>query len=205
MGDRYLVPKATVRVETRAGNSRFVSTIGRADSPKEAHAFLRAIREEMPDATHHVYAFIAGYGASVSEGLSDDGEPSGTSGPPAMAVLRGADIGDVVLVVTRYFGGTKLGTGGLVQAYTAAAKAALEALETEERVERIERSIALPYSLRETIVRLLPDFETDVLSESFEADVKLVVSLPEEHLDALTKALADASSGKVAPRPSDDA
>ena len=78
---RYHVPKATVRVETRVSNSRFISTIERTDTVAAAQAFIKSQREEMPDANHHVYAFRIGFGNSVSEGMSDDGEPSGTSGP----------------------------------------------------------------------------------------------------------------------------
>ncbi len=115
---RYPIPAETARVEIRVVNSRFIATIGEARSAEEARAFIDGVRGEFHDATHNVYAFRAGYGASVTEGMSDDGEPPGTAGRPALAVLRGADLGDVVLVVTRYFGGTKLGTGGLVRAYT---------------------------------------------------------------------------------------
>ncbi len=124
---RYPIPAKTVRVETRVVNSRFIATIGQAQTVEEARAFIDALRQEFADATHNVYAFRVGYGASVTEGMSDDGEPSGTAGRPALAVLRGADLGDVVLVITRYFGGTKLGTGGLVRAYTHSAQEALEA------------------------------------------------------------------------------
>ncbi|RMF85118.1 MAG: YigZ family protein, partial [Planctomycetota bacterium] len=95
---RYRIPAGRARVELRVSNSRFIATIAPAATMAEAQQILREIRAEMPDATHHVYAFKIGYGASVSEAMSDDGEPSGTSGPPALAVLRGADIGDVALV-----------------------------------------------------------------------------------------------------------
>src|SRR5918912_1103095 len=94
------------------------------------------IRVEMPDAAHHVYAYIVGHGATTNLGMSDDGEPSGTAGRPVMAVLRGSGLGDVALVVTRYFGGTLLGTGGLVHAYGDAARAVLAALPREEKVAR---------------------------------------------------------------------
>ena len=140
----YPVPQSRTRTEIKVSNSRFISTIDRADSVKEAQAFIRSIREEMPDASHHVYAFKIGHGSSISEGMSDDGEPSGTSGPPAMAVLRGSGIGDVVLVITRYFGGTKLGTGGLVSAYGAAAKAAVAELATEEKIKRKTFTLRVP-------------------------------------------------------------
>jgi putative IMPACT (imprinted ancient) family translation regulator len=79
----------------------------------------------MPNASHHVYAFRVGHGNSIIEGMSDDGEPTGTAGPPVLAVLRGTQIGDIIVIVTRYFGGTKLGTGGLVRAYPEAAQIAL--------------------------------------------------------------------------------
>ncbi len=97
---RYQVPKARHRIEIRVSNSRFITTAAPAFTVKEAQDFIRAIRTEMPDATHHVYAFKIGYGASVSEGMSDDGEPSGTSGPPTLAHLRGAEIADTVIVTT---------------------------------------------------------------------------------------------------------
>lgn len=196
---RYRIPKGRHRVETRASNSRFITTVASASTVKEAQAFIREIREEMPDATHHVYAFKVGYGASVSEGMSDDGEPSGTSGPPALAVLRGADLGDTVLVITRYFGGTKLGTGGLVAAYGAAAKAALTTLETEEKVTRHRYELRIPYALREPVVRLLGEHEGTLEHESFEADVTLTYWIPEEWEGALADAVRDLSAGRIAP------
>src|SRR5690348_4882092 len=115
---RYRIPAATTRIEHEVSRSRFIATLGNAATVEAARGFIAEIRAEMPDASHHVYAFKVGYGSSVTEGLSDDGEPTGTAGPPVLAVLRGADIGDAALVVTRYFGGTKLGTGGLVRAYS---------------------------------------------------------------------------------------
>ena len=121
----YPIPARTIRIENVVVNSCFIATIGRADTVQEAKAFIQAIRNEIPDATHHVYAFKIGFPPSVSEGMSDDGEPSGTAGPPALAVLRGADLGDVALVITRYFGGTKLGTGGLSAVATGGAQGAV--------------------------------------------------------------------------------
>ena len=131
--DGYPVPAETIRIENVVVNSRFIATIGPAASVDEAKAFIAEMRAAMPDASHHVYAYKVGFGGSVTEGMSDDGEPSGTSGPPILAVLRGANLGDVVIVVTRYFGGTKLGTGGLVRAYGNAARAALQGLPTRLR------------------------------------------------------------------------
>ncbi len=194
---RYRIPKSRCRVEIRVSNSRFIATVAPAFSVKEAQDFLREIRGEMPDATHHVYAFKIGYGASVSEGMSDDGEPSGTAGPPAMAVLRGADVGDVALVITRYFGGTKLGTGGLVTAYTNAAKAVFEALETEQKVTRVRVGVTLPYALYEQTKLLLSDYDCILEDERFEDCVRLRFQIPEENVARMTQAVHDLSAGKV--------
>ncbi len=106
-------------------NSRFIAHLAPAASVEEAKAFIDQIRAEYADATHNVPAYVIGYGASVTAHCNDDGEPAGTAGRPILAVLQGSGLGDVVLVVTRYFGGTKLGTGGLVRAYTEAAQAVL--------------------------------------------------------------------------------
>src|SRR5579871_3558271 len=145
MSDGYLIPAQTTRVTTAVSNSRFVTTIGLVTTVDEAKAFLSAVRAEMSDANHHVYAYRVGFGNSVIEGMSDDGEPSGTSGPPVLAVLRGSGIGDVIVVVTRYFGGTKLGTGGLVRAYGDAARTGLEALVTERKITKQTLGIEAPY------------------------------------------------------------
>jgi len=196
---RYPVPKHEGRIETRVSNSRFIATIARASSVREAQDRIRAVRAEMPDANHHVYAFRAGYGASVSEGLSDDGEPSGTAGPPTIAVLRGTDVGDVVLVITRYFGGTKLGTGGLVAAYTAAAQAVLAAMETEEKVSRVRLGVTIPYALYEPVRRLVVDGEGIVEREAFGEQVDLEMLLPEEAVGGFAAALADLTAGRIHP------
>src|SRR4029078_4802467 len=105
--------------------------------------------------THHVYAYLIGHGATTTLGMSDDGEPPGTAGRPAMAVLKGSGLGDVALVITRYFGGTLLGTGGLVRAYGDAAKAVLALLPREEKIDRRELSITLPYTAYEPTRRLI--------------------------------------------------
>ncbi|MCB9853753.1 MAG: YigZ family protein [Phycisphaerales bacterium] len=195
---RYRIPKSRCRVETRAGNSRFITTIAPASSVAEAQAFLREIREEMPDATHHVYAFRIGHGNSVSDGMSDDGEPSGTSGPPTMAVVRGSGIGDVALVTTRYFGGTKLGTGGLVAAYTAAAQAAFKELETEEKVRRVTCELNVPYAVLEMVRKSLDANEAIVEGERFDAEVHLKFLIPEERVDALSETIRNMTAGRVA-------
>lgn len=195
----YQRPAQTVRIENIVVNSRFIATIGRADTVTEAKQFIQAIRDEMPDATHHVYAFKVGYGGSITEGMSDDGEPSGTSGPPVLAVLRGADIGDVVIVVTRYFGGTKLGTGGLVRAYGGAARDAVAALPVEMKIDRYSFGVTIAYSLHERLKLLLEAHQATIESEEFDTEVTIYAHLPVDQLDALTASLAELTAGQVAP------
>ena len=196
---KYPIPARTTRVETVVVNSRFIATIGRADTVAEARQFIQAARDEMPDATHHVYAFRVGYGGSVTEGMSDDGEPSGTSGPPVLAVLRGADLGDVVIVVTRYFGGTLLGTGGLVKAYGDAVRAVLKLARRAVKVPTTTLGVQLPYPLFEQVQRLAAARGAEVLESQFLTDVTLMLRFRDEELDAFYEQLAHLSAGQVTP------
>src|SRR3954467_13767905 len=133
-----LIPASSARTEIRASNSRFIASAAPAATVEAARRFIAGVRAEMPDASHHVYAYIVGHGATTTLSMTDDGEPPGTAGRPVMAVLKGSGLGDVALVVTRYFGGTLLGTGGLVHAYGDAAKAVLTILPRAEKIERRE-------------------------------------------------------------------
>jgi uncharacterized YigZ family protein len=196
---RYLIPAAPVRVETEVSRSRFIASLANAPTVEAARAYIATIRTEMPDASHHVYAFKVGYGPSITEGVSDDGEPTGTAGPPSLAVLRGAEVGDVVLVVTRYFGGTKLGTGGLVRAYGDAARTAIAAMTTREKVYLRQLGLTLPYNFYERVKLLLPDYEATLDDESFETDVTLYLTMPLEIVDRFSEAIRELSSGRVTP------
>jgi uncharacterized YigZ family protein len=196
---KYTIPARTIRIENLVVNSRFIATIGRADSVEQAKSFIQAVRQEMPDASHHVYAYKVGYGSSVTEGMSDDGEPSGTSGPPMLAVLRGADLGNVVLVVTRYFGGTKLGTGGLVRAYGGAAKDAVAALPIELKIAKHHIGITVHYSLYERIKLLLADYQAEVDSEEFGAEVTIYAHIPIDTFEPFSDAVLELTAGQVSP------
>ncbi len=128
MTKNYSIPLNEIRREQKVMNSRFIATLAPVFSADEARAFVARIKKEFSDASHNVPAYIIGGGNTVTEFCSDDGEPSGTSGKPALAVLRGSGLGDVALVVTHYFGGTLLGTGGLVKAYTESAQMVVNAV-----------------------------------------------------------------------------
>jgi uncharacterized YigZ family protein len=195
----YRIPAATARIEREVSRSRFIATLANAPTVEAARQFIASIRAEMPDATHHVYAFKVGFGGSVTEGLSDDGEPAGTAGPPVLAVLRGAHIGDAVLVVTRYFGGIKLGMGGLVRAYSDAARAVIAAAPTEEKIERRHLGLTLPYSLYERVKLIAAAHGAIIDDEAFEAEITLYLTLPSTAVEPFTTAIRELSAGRLTP------
>src|SRR5215207_5409204 len=145
----YAIPLRAIRREQVVVNSRFIATLAPVFSIEEARAFIARIRKEFADASHNVPAYIIGGGNTVTEFFSDDGEPSGTAGKPALAVLRGSGLGDVAVVVTRYFGGTLLGTGGLVKAYTESTQMVAEAVGRGRRISMHVVMAAIPYNLLE--------------------------------------------------------
>ncbi len=195
----YRIPLGIHRTEIVVVNSRFVTSVGLAATPDDARAFIANIRAEMPDANHHVYAFRAGYGNSVTEGMSDDGEPSGTSGPPSLAVLRGVDIGDIVLVTTRYFGGTKLGTGGLVRAYSDAARTALDTLPTKVKAPKTRLGMDIPYSDYTPVKRLIETYHGIIDEETFSANTTLFVTFLSDAVPAFSAELINLTAGRVQP------
>lgn len=198
MSESYYRPAETHRTEITVVNSRFITTAGCAETPDAARTFIQQIRDEMPDASHHVYAFRAGYGNSITEGMSDDGEPAGTSGPPTLAVVRGSDIGDIVLVTARYFGGTKLGTGGLVRAYTEAAQTVLATLPTEWKAPRLQIGMDLPYSLYDPVKRLLSTYDDiHIDDEIFTGDISLIVTILRDDLRVIQAAVTELSAGQI--------
>lgn len=194
---QYLIPVATKRTEIEILRSRFIATAGFADTNEDAKRFVAQIRSEMPDASHHVYAFRVGYGNSVIEGMSDDGEPTGTAGPPILSILRGTDIGDIVVVVTRYWGGTKLGTGGLVRAYGDATRLVLNELNTEEKIEKKTLGIDISYSLYERVKLLVSAHDGVIEDETFAGDISLILRFPISRTSEFTQAITDLSAGRV--------
>lgn len=178
--------------------SRFVCTIAPTATVDEAQAFIRDVGREFPDATHNCWAYVVGAPGSTDRiGLSDDGEPHGTAGRPMFTVLQHAGVGDIAAVVTRYFGGVKLGTGGLVKAYGGAVQHALETLPRALRVTRVELTARVGYAAISAVQQMLSNFEADILAEDFGVDVTFQLRCPEEHADGLRRALLDATRGQA--------
>ena len=192
-----LVPAEEARVELRIANSRFIATIAPVKSIEEARSFVQRIKAEFRDASHNVPAFIIGHGATITAHCNDDGEPSGTAGKPALAVLKGSELGDVAVVVTRYFGGTKLGTGGLVRAYGDAVRKALQTVQKAEKVPTITVMVAIPYRLFEQLRLLTQEYGGQIIDETFAADVTLVSQFRENKFTGFQTALGELTHGQI--------
>jgi len=198
--ERYQVPLGPARAEISVLNSRFIASLDYVETVEQARSFVAAIRSEFPDATHNVPAFIVGGGNSRTEFCSDDGEPSGTSGRPLLAVLHGSGLGNVAVVVTRYFGGTLLGTGGLVKAYSEAGRQVIERTKRAVLAELNTMRIDLPYALFDIFKMSLPQFGAKIVSEEFAETIRLDVDIPQETVQGLLSKLADLSAGGVEAR-----
>lgn len=173
-------------------NSEFLAFADRADTPEDALAQLSALRERYPDATHHCWAYRIG---SASR-FSDDGEPGGTAGAPLLRAILGQGLDHVMVVVVRYYGGVKLGTGGLVRAYGGTAA---ECLRTAPRLEvrpRLTLSVHVPFEHLSALYHLLGTFDTVRGQEVYSASgVTLPVQLYPEDAAAFPQALRDATRG----------
>lgn len=193
----YAIPFEPVRAEVEHNKSRFISSLSPVRNSDEARAFIKHVKLEFPDASHNVQAYILGGGKNVTDYCSDDGEPSGTAGMPVLTVLRGSGLGDLVVVVTRYFGGTLLGTGGLVKAYTDATQEVLKKVIKAERVAVVVSSISLAYPLFDRMKLLIQKNAGFIVSEEFLADVTIAFEMQRENLAGFVKQAMDLSSGKI--------
>jgi uncharacterized YigZ family protein len=197
MIDRYPIPAKEARAEILVVNSRFIATAGPVFSVDQAKQFIARARTEFSDATHNVPAYMIGFGSSVTAHCSDDGEPSGTAGRPALAVLQGCGMGDIAVVVTRYFGGTKLGTGGLVRAYTDSVKEVLSILPRAEKISTHVVMAVFPYPYYQQIRRLVIEFSGIVIDEVFEADVTITARFGLKPFNKFQNALKELTRGTV--------
>lgn len=195
---RYPIPAGLHRVEQEIQRSRFITTAAPAPTVEEAKAFVARVRAEFPDANHNCWAYVVGPpGSTAQVGMSDDGEPHGTAGRPMLTALLHGGVGDMAVVVTRFFGGTLLGKGGLVRAYTGCVQQALEGLPTTERVRKVRLAVELEYSSIDSVRRLLPEYEATVVSEEYAATVGYRFELPVTRVDAFRAALTDLTQGQV--------
>ncbi|MDY4889449.1 MAG: YigZ family protein [Sphaerochaetaceae bacterium] len=188
-----LVPNGSFSTEIEVRKSRFIATAFFCDSFEYLKKVIAQTRNDNPSARHVVHAAVIGTQFS----MSDDHEPKNTAGRPALEVLKGSGISNIGLTITRYFGGTLLGTGGLVRAYTDSAKAALEGLKVEEFVNRISFSVEVPYELLQSTKRILEKYEATDTKETFTDIVIIHTSVPDSCKDLLQHDFSEISNGKI--------
>ena len=197
MSEKRFIPARHVQIENIVVNSRFIADAAPAFSVEEAKSFILEVKSRFPDASHHVPAFLIGHGNSVTAHCSDDGEPSGTAGRPVLSVVQGSSLGDIVVVVTRYFGGTKLGTGGLVRAYSGAAREVLEVLPRAVKIPTYTVMVVVEYSLFERVRLLVNKHGGKILDEDFGVDVTVTAQFAMDVLEPFQHELRELTQGKV--------
>lgn len=192
------VPWQEAQAEYVEKKSRFIGHIYKIETVQQAQERLAAARKQYWDASHNVYAYILRDGTMR---FSDDGEPQGTSGMPTLDVLKKEGVSDVLCITTRYFGGTLLGAGGLVRAYSHTCKLALDAAGQAQMIPYAQIRLDCPYPLLEQVRRLLPAYEAEETAADFGVQAMLTAALPRERLEDFSKKLLDATSGALRPEP----
>jgi uncharacterized YigZ family protein len=190
--DQRFVPAREGRGELREKASRFLGFAFPVNAVTEAESFLERLRREFHDATHVAFAWKIGAGSDPRRRASDAGEPSGTAGKPIAAAIEASGLSDVVVAVVRYYGGTKLGTGGLARAYREAAVRALAACGAETVYDTVRLEVRPPYERVGAVRRLVRPPDVVLVAERFEPDPALDLSVRRSRLESVEAALTEA-------------
>ncbi|WP_062216041.1 YigZ family protein [Streptomyces sp. NBRC 109706] len=203
MPDHYLTVAAEGEHETEVNRSRFLCALAPAATEEDARRFIERIRERHPTASHHCYAYVIGADASVRRAF-DDGEPGGTAGQPMLGMLLRREVCHVVAVVTRWFGGTKLGAGGLIRAYGGAVGAALDAQGTVTRRRLRSALVTVDHGRAGRLENELRALGHPVRSVTYGAEVTIALALPAADLESFASWLAGATAGAARLEPGDE-
>lgn len=193
-----LRPGEVFRVEQTIKRSRFIASVGHTPGVEEAKAFIEQIKAEFEDARHNCWAYCAGAAGSTDRiGASDDGEPHGTAGRPMLKAVTHSGIGEVTVVVTRYFGGILLGTGGLVKAYQSSVKMALEAVPTRIRTKTKRIKFSVEHRFVNQVLRKIETANGRILEKNFDMDADFDVEIPEDLAETFAKELEELTRGAL--------
>ena len=192
----YRTIKAAGQAELVIKKSRFICQVGRVHTEAEAQAFIAGVRKQEPKATHHFPAYQLGDDDHIQR-ASDDGEPAGTAGVPMLKTLQEMGLHDVVAVTTRYFGGIKLGAGGLIRAYANSVAAAVHEVGIVRRVMLQTMNLAVPYPQLDSLQHYLNTNAIALLNSDYGAAVTLTIAVPKSEAAAVAMAITDLTAGKV--------
>ena len=196
--DSYDVIAEPFIIEEEIKKSRFITVLFPCSSEKEFKLALANLKVEYPDARHYCWAYVAAEPGNLFNcGSTDDGEPSGSAGRPMLSVLQGSDVGEIGVVVIRYFGGTKLGVGGLVRAYTAGIKRALPQLTTKVKQLRDSTTLVCDYHQLPDIEYLLTKYDSLIEDKTFAAQVELTIAVPKSKKQALIESISTLTQGQL--------
>ncbi|ENM5735475.1 YigZ family protein [Vibrio mimicus] len=194
----YLIPAEPTQFEEEIKKSLFITYLAHTPGIDSAKAFVEEIKRLHADARHNCWAFVAGRPQdSMLWGFSDDGEPSGTAGKPILAQLTGSGVGEITAVVTRYYGGVLLGTGGLVKAYGGGVQQALKRLQTIEKKITTSMHLTLDYAMIPLLHSLMAQFSATEMEAHYNEQVQLVVELEALQCDAFIQAVINKSGAKI--------
>lgn len=198
MSTPYQIAAGEIDNETIVSRSRFICFLKPCNSIADAKTFIKSLQVLHPQANHHCYAFVAGRPEdSQLYGFSDDGEPSGTAGKPMLTMLMGSQVGEVCAVVVRYFGGTKLGPGGLQRAYGASVREALAILPTKLKIPMVRKTLACQYTQVNDILYFIDQVGGEIIQQDYNENVNLTLALPDEKLTFFQKQLQTMSAGQL--------
>jgi uncharacterized YigZ family protein len=194
----YQVPAAPLCFEQVIHKSRFITHIARAENKDQAKAFIDSIKNQYPDARHHCWAYIAGHPTATTDiGFSDAGEPQGTAGKPMLNVLQHKGVGEIVLVVVRYFGGIKLGAGGLVRAYSSSASLAMDKLKLKTLVDCKTFTLTFDYKLESSLKHLLESMGITIKESSYTHYITYTFDVPKTDIERFNQQLIQISAGTL--------
>ncbi len=193
----YYTVKTKVQVKIAVGACRFYASIAPVENESEVKTYLKAVEEQLPGATHYANAFRLGFGDEMLARSDDDGEPAGTAGTPLLAVLEKAEVTNVMLVGTRFFGGVKLGIGGLIRAYRACGEAGVKAATIVKEELKVKMKLLVPYGYLGAVEREIKALEGEVLQHSFGEHVSLNIILPLRRINGFDERIAGISRGEV--------
>ena len=191
------MPAQSAQIELDIKRSKFISVVANAVNRDEAEAVIRNLRELHPQASHVCWAYIAGGPDTTVRSMSDDGEPSGTAGMPMLKVLQHSGLGDIVVAVVRYFGGTKLGTGGLQRAYSDAVAEVLKDLPLSLKVSRAQLNLLYDYAYEGAISRLLARYDVADIHADYGQQISTSLAVAKSELAAIQAELINCTSGNI--------
>lgn len=198
MSTSYLVPSNSIEHETIVTRSRFICYLSACQSTEQARELVKLQQQNHPQASHHCYAYLSAEPSSSQYyGFSDDGEPSGTAGKPILSMLQGGNVGEICAVVVRYFGGTKLGTGGLQRAYGASVRNALAHLPTKIKIPMVDKRLACQYTQVDDVLHILKQHEGLLISQHFNEQVELLLAIPIAKIEQFAVQLQTLSAGQL--------